>query len=406
MLSSPFDILGLANRLKETAGAYLPEYGGILGAVVLSIVVVRTGVKLFAGKPAALGINVNAVSESGNNTDSAGGTGGDEKEKSAEKQQEQQKEEEMRRTQEQLKELFELFDEGKEKPQELQKTQEEKELEELGLERRDLEELKEQYKELVVQITALIEKGLTPDQTAKALIARTVEQIPVIEFQPLIEAMNCFLQKNENSEKNTAVIGMDPLFEQKAALSALKRGDYETAFDFLERRAEEELHKADSTHRSDVRGRSSEQAARFYRALGVLARPIEPEKSFEALKKSRDCDHENSLTETLLARAYYESGKTKKAENLFENVVLKNQQQDYAVSYAQEMIPQIRSERTMLHARRIREEYEHRLEETEGRQKTAQNIPLAARRRAEINRAGKRFVAEELRERGYERDSA
>ena len=275
-----------------------------------------------------------------------------------------------------------------------------------GSETNNLEELKEQYKELVVQITALIEKGLTPDQTAKALIARTVEQIPVIEFQPLIEAMNCFLQKNENSEKNTAVIGMDPLFEQKAALSALKRGDYETAFDFLERRAEEELHKADSTHRSDVRGRSSEQAARFYRALGVLARPIDPEKSFEALKKSRDCDHKNGLTEALLARAYYESGKTKKAENLFEDVVLKNQQQDYAVRYAQEMIPQIRSERTMLHARRIREEYEHRLEETEGRQKTAQNIPLAARRRAEINRAGKRFVAEELRERGYERDSA
>lgn len=406
MLSSPFDIFGLLDRLKETAGPYLSEYGGILGAAAVLAVVVGTGLKLFAGKPASSGTNVNAAPDPGVNADSADAGVGrtDEGEKSAEKQQERQKEEELRKTQEQLKELFELFDEGKEKPAELQKTQEEKELEELGLERRDLEDLKEQYKELAVEIAALIEKGLNPVQTAKALISRTTEQIPVMELQPLIEAMSCFLKRNEELEKNTAVIGMDPLFEQKAALSALKRGDYETAFDYLERRAGESLNKADSSHRSDVRGPALEQAAALYRAIGVLARPVDPEKSFEALKKSKDCDHENAVTGALLARAYYESGKTKKAESLFENVAAGTKENDYAVQYAMQMIPQIRTERTMLHARRIREEYENRLEETEGRWRTAQNVPLSLLKRAEVSRANSRFVADELRERGNERD--
>lgn len=407
MLSSPFDIFGLLDRLKETAGPYLPEYGGILGAAAVFAVAAGTGLKLFAGKPASSGTKVNAAPDADINADSAG-SGGEkvsEEERSPEKQQERQKEEELRKTQEQLKELFELFDEGKEKPAELQKTQEDKELEELGLERRDLENLKEQYKELVVEITTLIEKGLTPVRMAKALVSRTTEQIPVMELQPLIEAMSCFLKKNEEPGKNTAVIGMDPLFEQKAALSALKRGDYETAFDFLERRAGEAMNKADSSHRSDVRGPALEQAAALYRAVGVLARPVDPEKSFEALKKSKDCDHENAVTGALLARAYYESGKTKKAESLFENVAAGTKENDYVVRYAAEMIPQIRTERAMLHARRIREEYENRLEETEGRSKTAQNIPLSLRKRTEVGRADSRFVAEELRERGNERDA-
>lgn len=407
MLSSPFDIFGLLDQLKETAGAYLPEYGGALGAVAVTAVVVRTGAKLFAGTPASSGVNVNAAPDGGANADSAGagGAGASEEEKSPEKRQEQQKEDELRKTQEQLKELFELFDDGKEKPPELQKTQEEKELEELGLDRRDLEDLKERYKELTVEIAALLEKGLNPTQTAKSLISRTTEQIPVMELQPLIEAMSCFLKKSEKPEKNTAVIGMDPLFEQKAALSALKRGDYETAFDFLERRADELLNKADSSHRSDVRKPALEQAGALYRAVGVLARPVDPEKSFEALKKSMECDHENTATGALLARAYYESGKNKKAENLFENVASAAEKDDYAAQYAMQMISQIRAERTMLHARRIREEYENRLEETEGRRRTAQNVPLSLLKRAEVNRANNRFVAEELRERGNERDA-
>lgn len=407
MLSSPFDIFGLLDRLKETAGPYLPEYGGILGAAVVLAVVVRTGLKLFAGKPAASGVNVNAAPDCGANADSAGagGAGASEEEKSPAERQEQQKEDELRKAQEQLKELFELFDEGKEKPPELQKTQEEKELEELGQDRRDLENLKEQYKELTVEIAALIEKGLTPVQTAKALISRTTEQIPVMELQPLIEAMSCFLKKNEEFEKNTVVIGVDPLFEQRAALSALKRGDYETAFDYLERRAGESLNKADSSHRSDVRGPALERAGALYRAVGVLARPVDPEKSFEALKKSKDCDRENTVTGALLARAYYESGKTKKAESLFENVVAGTEEKNYAAQYAMQMIPQIRAERTMLHARRIREEYENRLEEAEGRRRTAQNVPLSLLKRAEVNRANNRFVVEELHERGNERDA-
>ena len=128
MLSSPFDIFGLLDRLKETAGPYLSEYGGILSTAAVLSVVVGTGLKLFAGKSASSGTNVDAAPDPGVDADSAdvGAGRADEEEKSAEKQQERQKEEELRKTQEQLKELFELFDEGKEKPAELQKTQEEK----------------------------------------------------------------------------------------------------------------------------------------------------------------------------------------------------------------------------------------------------------------------------------------
>ena len=407
MISSPFDLSGLFNQLKETVLPYLPEYGGIFGGIFLLAVVVRTGLKIFAGASvvssnANVSVNVAASTDSSD----AGGYKKDDSEYSPEKQQEQQKEEELRRAQEQLNDLFELFDEGKEKPAELQKTQEEKELEELGLERKDLESLKEQYKELVVEIAALIEKGLTAVQTAKALISRTTEQIPIIEFQPLIEAMSCFLKKNEESEKSTTVIGMDPLFEQKAAFSALKRGDYEVAFDFLERRADETKNKAEASHRSDVRGPALKQAAELYRAVGILRRPFDPEKSFEALKNAKECDHSDVLTNSLLARAYYESGKTKKAESLFEQVLFdQKEKNNYAVTYAAEMLPQIRTERTFSHAKRIREEYEHRLDETEGRQKSVRNISLALQKQSEIKKANRHFVLEELHERANERDA-
>ncbi len=408
MLSSQFDFFSMFDRLKENFGSYLPESGGILGSVIILAVVVGTGLKFFAGRSVSSGVNIDAApdADAGNNADSSDGigNGGGEEERVAEQCKEQQKEEELRKTQEQLKELFELSDNGKEKTAEQQKTQEEKELEELGLDRRDLEELKEQYKVLVVEISALIEKGLTPVQTANALIAKTADQIPMMELQPLIEAMSCFLKKNEEREKNTAVIGVDPLFEQRAALSALKREDFEAAFSFLERRADELLNKADSSYRSDVRLPALEQAAELYRAVGVLARPVDPEKSFDALKKSMECDHENTATNALLARAYYESGKTKKAESLFEKVLSNSDENDYAAQYAVQMIPQIKMQRTMRYAQLIREEYEKRLDETEGRYKTAENVLLSKSKRAEVNRANSRFVAEEMLERGNERD--
>ncbi|MBR1777041.1 MAG: hypothetical protein IJ752_00440 [Alphaproteobacteria bacterium] len=414
MLSSPFDILGALNQFTESISAFLPKNSGTIGGAIVFAVLFRLGTKALIGAPKNGGAKKVSAPDSDlpSDTSDAGKTadGDGEEEHTADQQKEakKQKEEEQRRAQEQLKELFEMFYEESEKTEEKeekQKTQEEKELEALGLEREDLEQLREQYKALTIEISALLEKGLTADQTAKSLISRSSEQIPVMELQPLIDAIGCFLKKNEKTEKNTAVIGMDPQFEQKAALSALKRGDYETALGFLDRQAVESIHKASSTHRSDICVPALEQAAVVYRAIGVLTRPLDPEKSFEALKKSKELAPENTVTEALIARAYYESGKTKKAVQLFENISEKGNENDYAAHYADQMIPQIRTQRTMQHAQRIREEYEHRLGDTEGRQKTDQRVSLQQRKREEVRRANTRFmVAEEIRERDNERD--
>lgn len=394
MLSSPFDISGLWDGLSQTVAPYLSEYGGMAGVAVFLAVTVRAGLKILGGKPASVkqpsAPSVPDVSDSRSDGDGAGGSdGGEQRAAGKENDRQAEKDAEQKRAQEQLKELFALFDEGKDRPQENQKTAEDKELEELGLERPDLQKLREKYADLAAEIAALIERGANASQTAKALIGRTTEQIPVMELRPLIEAIECFLLKNAGREKDTAVIGVDPLFEQRAALSALKRGDYETAVSFLERRAESELRKAESSHRADVRAPAADRAAVLYRAAGVLARPFDAEKSFDSLKKSKECDAENTLTDALLARAYYESGKTAKAEKMFEAVARDAERDDYAGAYAAQTLSEIRTAEVMRQARRIRENYEQMLEETEGRRLVSERDP-AVSRKAEINRANMR----------------
>lgn len=407
MLSGPFDILGLFEQAKEAVFSNLPEYGGGLAVFAVAAVVVRLGVKALIGSSSSGTKNSRApdtpeppsdapVSDS----DSSGRESADSAEK--EKEEEKQKQTERDIEREKLKELFELFDEGKDMPEELEKTGEDKELEALGLDRQELKGLKEQYKELVNEITSLLEQGLTASQTAKSLISRTTEQISVMELRPLIEALGCFLKQNKEVEKSTAVIGHDPTLERKAVLNALKHGEYEEALSFLERRASMAENRAGTSRREDIRGKAMDEAAGLYRAAAVLLRPADPEKSFGFLKKSRECVPEHPLTETLMARAYFESGKTKKAEELFCAAVEHGERNDYAVQYAARMVPQIRTERTMQHAARIRENYEKRLEDVEGRQLTAQNLMEIQKQKKPANR----FVLEELRERSAERVNA
>lgn len=410
MLSSPYDILGALEKFVGSAMALLPENTGKIGALIAFAVLFRIGLKALSGFSRTGGagrVSAPSKQDSAEPSDAPADTGnaagnGEEQSKDKQIDAEKQKEAERLKAQEQLKELFEMVQDDSEKTD--RKTQEEKELEELGLEREDLDKLKEQYKNLTIEISALLEKGLSADQTAKTLVAKTAEQISLMELRPLIEAMTQFLKQNGNAEKNTSVIGMDPYFEQRAALSALKRGDYETALGFLERRAVEAMNKASSSHRSDVCAPALEQASSLYRAVGVLTRPLDPERSFEALKKSKELSGENTLTDALIARAYYESGKTKKAENVFENIASHTDENDYAVRYASQMVSQIRTERTMQHAQRIREEYENRLGDVEGRQKTDHSL-LQQKHRAEVIRANNRFLAaEEVRERDNERE--
>ena len=399
MLSSPSDIIGAFDQLKGFVGSLLPEYGVAVGGIAVFVVLVRMGVKILTGASAGGGSQgVSApASESPETSDETSGT--DQEKQNDSQNAEALKEEELRREQEQLRELFEIFED---KEVSRPKTHEEKELEELGLNREDLERLKDQYRELTIEISALMEKGLTGDQMAKSLISRSADQISLMELQPLIEAMMLFLRKNEQMEKNIAVIGVDSQFEQKAALSALKRGEYETALSFLERQAVDAVHKASSSHRSDVCQPALEQAASLYRAIGVLTRPIDPEKSFEALMKSKELDAENIETKALIARAYYESGKTKKAEQMLENIAGNTHVEEYISQYADQMVSQIRMQHTMQHAQRIREEYEHMLGDAEGRQKTDQRIDLRRKKREEVRRANSRFIVDELLERDNE----
>ncbi|MBO4519576.1 MAG: hypothetical protein J5787_00035 [Alphaproteobacteria bacterium] len=411
MMSSPFDIFGVFDRIREIVAPFASGYIGPLSGIIVLALLVRMGAKLFGGGlfqgASSVVASAPAPASSENTADAQGNAGGgagnaeQEKQNDEKQNAEKLKEEELRRAQEQLHELFEMFDE-KEYP--VPKTHEEKELEELGLKREDLEQLKEKYKELTLEISSLLEKGLNEEQTAKSLISRTTEQVPLMELQPLIEAMTLFLQKNENAQKNGAVIGMDPQFEQKAALSALKRGEYETALGYLERQAVETMNRASSSHRSDVCRPALEQAASLYRAIGVLTRPLDPERSFEALIKSKELDPENTQTQALIARAYYESGKTKKAENLFENIAENAHSAEYVSQYATQMTSQIRAQRTMQHAQRIREDYEHLLGDAEGRQKTDQRVSLQQKKREEVRRANTRFIVDGLRERDNEHE--
>lgn len=405
MLSGPFDILGLLEQAKQAVFSNLPEYGGGLAVFAAAVVIVRLGIKALAGRSSSGVKNVRApdVSEPPADapvpdSDSSGRDGAD----SAQKEEEKQKEIEQDIEREKLKELFELFDEGKDRPEELEKTAEDKELEELGLDRQELKGLKEQYKELVNEITALLEQGLTASQTAKSLVSRTAEQISVMELRPLIEAMGCFLKQNKDVEKGAVVIGYDPALERKAALNALKHGGYEEAVEFLERRAASAESRAGTSRREDIRGKAMDEAAGLYRAAAVLSRPADLEKSFEFLKKSKECAPAHPLTEALMARAYYETGKTKKAEELFSAAIEHGERNDYAVQYAAKMVPQIRTERTMQHASRIRENYEKRLEDVEGRQLTARNMMEIQKQKRPVSR----LVLEEMRERSAERVNA
>ncbi len=408
MLSSPFDIFGALDRVLESVDPL--GYGGIASGVAVAAAA-GIGIKVLKAATSGSGsVSKGSAPSVGKPSDSQNADAKSDArgvEENPEKQQEQQKqrdeekrkEDELRRSQEKLSELFELFENDRKEDE--QEKREEKERDELGDERPDLEKLKEQYKELVAEIASLIEKGMTAEQTAKELISRTTEQISAMEYRPLIETMMFFLQKQEKGGKNTAVIGVDPQFEQRAALSALKRGDQEVALDYLERRAAEELKEASSSRRNDVCCPAMEQAASLYRAIGVLTRPTDPERSFEALKKSAGIEPENTETQALIARAYYESGRKEKAEQTFENIAGNGRGKDYVVHYAAQKSCEIKTDRVMQHAVRIREEYENRLSDVEGRQKT-DALSLQKQKRAEVMRANNRFIADELHDRDNE----
>lgn len=404
MLSSVSELLAPVERITEKISTVLPMDGRIIGAFLIFAVLTRVNLKLLKSAMfKGVGrISVSAPQDSA--ADASNGNGGsgyaeeEEAQKNEELEAEKQKEKEQLLAQEQMKELFALTHDENAKPK--QRIQKEQEKEKLGRSRKDMEKLREKYKGLTTEIAAMLEKGLTGEQTARAMISRTADLMPLLELQALIDAMELFVKKNENAAKNTAVIGMDPQFEQRAAFSALKRGEFETALGFLERQAAEESNKISSSHRNEA---VLERAGNLYRALGVLNRPIDAEKSFDALKKSQELSPENTITSALIAQAYYESGKKDKAAKAFENIAQKSNANTIASQYAHQMMTQMKTQEVMQQASRIRKEYERRLGDAEGRQKTENALSLQQRKRREVFQANNRFSSmEDLRDRDNE----
>ena len=238
---------------------------------------------------------------------------------------------------------------------------------------------------LIEEITALSDKGLKKSQIAKTLTARQGSEVPLMEMMPLIEALSCFLNEQKlYGEKETAVIGVDPDFERKAAYSALLRGDYEEALDFLERAAEKQAEGL-SSRRGDFRERAKREAAELYQAIGVLARPYDMERSFDALQKAHKLHPDDTLTAAMIGRAYYESGKGETAVAVFKDIAERsNGQTDYAADYAARMIPAVRTEAALIEAARIRTDYERKLDDLfGGREITPLHDMLPFRARSE-----------------------
>lgn len=305
---------------------------------------------------------------------------------------EKQKEAEENKKKDSLEELFDLFTSDAKKERRIQQP-EEMELEKLGIGKEMASDLRTKVDYLISEIVSLMDKGLKDSQIAKTLTSRSAAEIPLIELQPLIDAMNCFLNEEcFHAEKEVSVIGVDPGFERKAVFSALLKGDYDDALIFLENGAERAESKAFSSQRKDIKQAAENEAVELYLAIAALARPVSTEKSFEALKKAYDYAPKNPMVSALIGRAYYENGQTKQAQSIFEKSLENTPvvENDVALSYMSEMVPKIRMERTALHAARIRKEYENLVgDDFEAHLRTPQE---------QTNQ----FILNEIRERGSE----
>ena len=375
------------------SGAYVPSSPFMWGATGLfGLLALRLALRLAKPKGGKSGGALGGLADLGGSSAAAG-----ESAAAAESESEREQERQLEKTeQEKLKELFELFDEGKEKPAELQRREQEqeqereKESDELGGNKEAVKGLREQAEKLIDDILALANKGLSGQALAKALTSRCAADIPPMELKPMIEAMEFFLKK---SETKTAVIGVDTDFERKGALSALLRGDYDSACDYLSRRADDADKRAESTHRGGVKRDALHESAALHRAIAVLTRPHAPERSFAELKESDEREPDNALTIAMMGRAYAESGKTDKAVETFDKVAQNGEKDDFAVQYAAEHAEAIRFQAVAAQAARIRENYENLL-------------GADAVRQAEQSRIRQDFIRGELLDRANEHDVA
>lgn len=376
------------NLFASVSNFSTPFMWGAFG--VGAILAARLARRLFSPKGASNDGALGCLADLGKSPDSGKEEDGASQTESTDQSRQQEPVKE-KTEQEQLKELFELLGNDKEKPAELLRQEEEraKENDELGENRDVVAGLREQAEKLIDDILSLSDKGLAGQALAKALTSRCAADIPPMELLPMIEAMEAFLKRNDSK---TAIIGMDSDFERKGALSALLRGEYEEACDYLSRRADAADKQAESTHRGDVKRDALHESASLHRAIAVLTRPCNPERSFAELKESEEREPDNALTVAMMGRAYAESGKPEKAAETFDRAVRIGEKDDFAAQYAAEQAEAIRFQAVAVQAARIRENYENLL-------------GTGTERQTEQNRVRQDFVRDELRDRANEHET-
>lgn len=217
-------------------------------------------------------------------------------------------------------------------------------------------ELRAQLEFLTGEVSALIAKGLSDEQTAQNLLGR-IQNAAVDELAPLIDAMLLLVRARGVSEQARA-LGVSGNMEQKAAMSALARGNPSPAVDFFQNRAKEMLQSAKSARGAPEKNEFMTLAGEFYRAGAAVLRPFDLNKSWDGLRRARECDPQNPVSAMMEARARHENGQGAKAREMFKDIAQSGlDMPDYVKEYVDKMIPQITAERTLKHAARIKENY-------------------------------------------------
>ena len=272
--------------------------------------------------------------------------------------------------QEIVNELFELVDDGRETDEQREEREKEEEKEaELGKEREEIRGLRETYAALIAQITELSAKGLSCADMTRTIALNDASRMPADELNRVIGAMSAFLDGQTEKSAHAAV---NADHERRAALSALKRGDYEEAFDYLDRRADAAESKMKGTRRGDIRAEARGEAVFFRHALAVLSRPVDVERSFDALQKADELEPENPTTEMMIGQLMAETGNHKGAEQYYGAAASRGGEE---AEIAAERLSDLRFGRVALEAARIGRDYAERFADdtvrTDTRAKTA-----------------------------------
>lgn len=198
-------------------------------------------------------------------------------------------------------------------------------------------ELRALSESVIGKVQALAAKGLSDEQIMQNLFGRVRAGAPLEELVPSADAVLLLLRGRATAEQTRP--GVSDNMEQKAALSALTRGNPNPAAAFFQNRAKELTRQAKTTRSALDKEDKMFLAGELYRAGAAVFRPFDLNKSWEFLCRARECDPQNPVSEMMAARACHENGQTKKAAEMFKNIARNGADvPDYVQTYADKMI--------------------------------------------------------------------